>query len=537
MLPFQTREITNEREYFGRDQTIKDLITYANMGLNKEIIGLRRSGKTSLLKIIETKLRDAPESTVYPIFFDFKSTASYFEKGTHLAYKYMIARLIARLYDDIIHVDDYTIRGITIRPTSHWEDIFACIEEVSPPKTNGIFNELIELCAQKTNKSVLFLIDEFEYLFKERFDKPDGFYDMRTLGNKTASNGKKIFSFWIAGAMDWIEMCTSTGSPPLNTIDSPTIYLGSLDRKSFHEMWIYETDFIQDNEKKPFLVGCEEKIFELTGGFPYFGKQIGSYLLNSGREPNNNFFDSYFKDLQKILNEAEKQCLGKLAINSEHRNISERLKNTGLVRKQEHNYEISIPFLKIFLNSTNNLIEKGPYPEAYEMAVRAEEYIIQINKNCLNYQKKLIFEIVPETMEIWKDIKTTCTSDDKFKDFSTSLYKLIYETTKDIDPNDNKEKSMQRFPEKFRRNNSDFISIVDIMRHIRGKAHIQSQLKTPKWKITYPDALQMLLGDKKEPVSVDDFTKLQIEILKLFEKAMQSLHQIVMNELNPNKGH
>ena len=257
MTAFSTREITDEKEYFGRDHIIQGLITYANRADNKGIFGIRRSGKTSILKIMELKLRKNEKSKTYPIYFDFKETRTSIEKGAQYAYKYMIARLIAQLYEDGIYSGDFTIRGLAIKPSSLWEDIYDYLQELNKPKTMGVFSELIESCAQKTNKSVLFLIDEYEYLLAERFDGIEDFYHMRFLG-QTTSEGKKFFSFWIAGATDWSDMCSRwgslPGSPPFNTIDTPFVYLGPLDKEAFHAMWMREIGFVNDEGKRRFLL-------------------------------------------------------------------------------------------------------------------------------------------------------------------------------------------------------------------------------------------------------------------------------------------
>lgn len=523
MTPFLTREITDENEYFGRDYIIKHLTSFANMGLNKEIIGLRRSGKTSLLKIMEGKLRQ-DKSTAYPVFFDFKE-AGVSINGTESVYKYMIARLMARLYEDDLLNGNYAIRGQTIMPSSCWEDIYDCLSEISLPKTIGMFSELIESCAKEIKKSILFLIDEYECLFKDRFDKPEGFMPMRSLSQKTTSDGNKLFSFWIAGAVDWVEMCTSTGSPQLNVIDSPTIFLGSIDRESFHTMWEHEINFCQDEDIKRFLSEKEEMAFALSGGFPHFGKQIGGHLLSYGKDPDNTTFDKHFKDILKVLNESEKQCLKMLAKNHQDcssRTVLDKLENTGLVKKLGQKYEINIPYLAIFLNSMDTASGKDNWPESYIIANEAEEYYSLINQNCSNYGKTHFFQSFEVTLEIWKDIRTPCTSRDGFYNFIYALNKLMKETTRD--GFDSKGKPIYRFPKSFMQPGTPTRRFWDIIGILRNTdAHIKSIMVIPNWKIQYEDALQILLGSKNEPQSEEDFKKLQIEVLKLFRDAMKML--------------
>jgi len=534
MTPFLTgKVITDEKEYFGRDHIIQDLTAHANRGDSKEIIGLRHSGKTSLLKIMELKLRKDEKSKAYPIFFAFKNTNTTFGKGAQFAYKYMISRLIALLYEDGIQSGDVTIRGLTIKPSSYWEDIYDCLQEISKPKTMGIFTELIEFCAQKTNKSILFLIDDYEYLLAERFDGIEDFYDMRSLGRETTADGNRIFSFWIAGATDWAEMCSRHKTIPLDTIDTPSIFLGPLDKKAFHAMWEHEIKFIQDEGKKRFLLGREETAYNLSGGFPFLGKQIGNHFLISENDPDNSFFDNHFRAMQRVLVESEKKCLSGLAKNQQNEwelKITKRLDNLGLIRKQGPDYVISIPFYINYLVSTEKQ-EEMPVPEATKIAGQADEIVYDINKLCQNFGKKPVFEPVIETQDFWRNIRTPCISRDNFRKFSNSLYKLIYETTKDFDPRTKREENLLRLPKPFYYSNLHFFEIVGMLRHSIGDGHTMSKFD----KKTYPRILEELTGSKLEPQSAEEFQKMQIEVLKRFVNALQDLYQTVKQDLSVGK--
>jgi hypothetical protein len=187
--------------------------------------------------------------------------------------------------------------------------------------------------------------------------------------------------------------------------------------------------------------------------------------------------------------------------------------------------------------------KSNSFSESYEIAQKTEKYYNLINKNCANYGKERIFENVPEILELWYDIRTQCKSTSDFSQFITSLYMLFFETTKDKDPYgalDNKgyPKYNKRLPEKFTNLNTStyrFMDIIGILRHVKGKAHLGSKLKIPPWKTSYPDALQELSGNKFEPETPRDFQNLQIEVLKRFKNAMEILHQMVKDELNPSK--
>jgi len=180
---------------------------------------------------------------------------------------------------------------------------------------------------------------------------------------------------------------------------------------------------------------------------------------------------------------------------------------------------------------TKNMINK--------MVEKAGQYETKIYRNCKNYQKKPIFDRVPETKEIWDNIKTFVKSRDDFGKFIRALYNLIFETTKDEDPNNTFEngrpKPIYSLPKKYIKPNTEtkhFMDIVDILRHTLGEAHTPSKLKIPKWKTSYPDALKELLGSRIEPQSPKEFKILQIEILKRFENFMKEVLRMLEDDLN-----
>jgi len=532
MTPFMTREIENEKEYFGRDSIISSLISNAHMGQNKQIIGLRRSGKTSLLRIIENKLKHEAKPMVYPIFFNFKQVGNIIKKGTEFVYKYFIAQLIAHLFKDEIFINTLNLRKLEIMPSSLWEDIFDFFINVSQPKTMAVFEDLIELSAKQTNKCILFLIDEYEYLIKEGFDTPEGFVPMRELASKTTPEGKKHFSFWIAGAINWFEMCTLIGSPQLNVIDSDLIYLGPIDRKSFHAMWEYELSFCQDNEKRQILSEKEETAFKLSGGLPNFAKQIGLHFLDGKEDPDISFFSNSFMDMYHLLNEPEKQFLGKLAKEPQkdgNPSILVKLIETGIVKKQDQQYEINIPYFKSFINTLDLPTENPLILEARNLAEKAEEHIISINTHCDNLKRPIIFELPYESGTYWKDIKTLCMSKKDFSGFSRALYLIICETTKGYDKYSDKYVTLNRIPDTFKTPNRDFFDMIDTLRQV-FVGHIQSKLYRGGIKKSYPDILETLLGSKNEPQTTEEFQKMQIEVLKSLEKTMKDLLQFVQKQ-------
>ena len=258
---------------------------------------------------------------------------------------------------------------------------------------------------------------------------------------------------------------------------------------------------------------------------------MGNHFLVSKEDPDNSFLDNHFRDIQRALSESEKKCLSGLAKNDQNSgnlSVRKRLENIGLIRKQGADYTINIPFYKDYLISNEKTQGETPIPEASKIADRAEVLIYDINKNRQNLGKKPVFEPIIETQGYLKNIRTPCISRDDFGKFSSSLYRLLCETTKDIDHLDPKrrEKNKQRLPESFCNKNQRFLEIVEMLRHSFGEAHTMSNF--PKNK--YPRILEDLTGSKFEPQSAEDFIKMQVEVLKRYENALQDLFRIIKDE-------
>src|SRR5688572_6636519 len=90
-------EIVAPQDLFGRKQILDQLQILANNHNTVSIVGLRRFGKTSILKCLKTVLREDANSRVYPIYFDFKEVSP-IVKGTDNVYRHLIALLVQQLY-------------------------------------------------------------------------------------------------------------------------------------------------------------------------------------------------------------------------------------------------------------------------------------------------------------------------------------------------------------------------------------------------------------------------------------------------------
>lgn len=149
---------------------------------------------------------------------------------------------------------------------------------------------------------------------------------------------------------------------------------------------------------------------------------------------------------------------------------------------------------------------------------------MNISKTYNNKKGSYIFEPVVDEAALIKDLQTSCYSLDLFSNFASSLYKIVFERTKDNKNGTDLPKA--RLPTPFKRNNQ-FIDIIDIMRHSLGGGHLMDTFTPRPGQISKAKMLEILVGNNNEPNTPEEFYNLQISTLKLFEKELNNLNTIV----------
>jgi hypothetical protein len=526
MIGFSAKnEIINLQFLYGRKSVFSQLLNLANRRQTVSLIGLRRFGKTSILKCLENELRADEKSKVYPIFFDFKEVGSII-KGTNNVYRYMISRLVERLFIDKHFTKEEIFKKKTIFPTNDWVDIYDNLSDVNPVRIQSLFEEIISFFSEYLERTILFIFDEYEYLFKYSFDDPVGFMKMRNFASRINDIGINSFSFFISGTLTWEHLCTITGSGEMNCIDE-SIYITPIDYNSFQEMWKGETELIESCPSE-ICKNCEFA-FQSSGGVPFYGKLIGSSWLNTTIKPNYFILKSYFQEIFNTLQNEEKDILielSKLPRDFKNSKYVLELVEKGLIKRIGSHYEITINFLRDYIKA--DILDLLPKPHEIPLSLSLTDTIcktiITINNTYKTKRGCFIFEPVNDDAALIKDLRTPCYSQELFSDFASSLYKIVFEKTKETRNGIDTVKA--KLPSDFKKKNQ-FIEIVDIMRHSLGGGHLMDTFSYRNGQLTKPQMLELLVGTKNDPNTPDEFYKLQIATLKLFQSELNRLNAIV----------
>ena len=517
-VPFQVHDITKPSELFGRKRLLDNLIVSVTLQQNLNIIGARRFGKTCLVKTAYQIIRDDNELKTYPIYLDFKDCIV---QGTGEVYKYMIGSLIESLYKDGIFTEKETISSVEIIPSDDWTVVIDQFISLSVPRLQSLLTTIIQLFSELIDKTILFIIDEYEYLFKYSLDNPSGFARLRSLSSALGKNDNRFFCFWLVGAMSWDEFCKNVpGSGDSNTV-SDTYFVTPIDRNSFDEMWKYECDKVDDETVKEFLLSNIDFAYKKSGGVPFYGKdKIGAFMMKNCTQPDYSICIPPFKELvNKAMSSGEYKILKTIALHSqkiEKSNNRTNLINKGLVEvSSKEKLRIRIEFLTEFIiaeENDNNALRQQK--SEIEILVRDSMKLIEvINNQMTNHNKPIIFKPVNDSFSLELDLRTQCYNEDQFSDFTVALYNVFFERSKEGRGNLHN----PFFSE------TDFAKCVDIARHSFGHGHEMDNFVKRSGQFSKADMLIRLYGKPDEPYSLEDWQTLQIAMLRMFKSELDRL--------------
>lgn len=406
-IPFkEVCDINLPEELFGRDSLLNQLVIDAKLKHNVNIIGARRFGKTCLAMTACTLIKRM-DISVYPVYINSKADI----QGTSAVYRYMIGVLVESLYKDGIFTESEKIRDIDIFPTDDWTEIAEKLEDLSASRIQSLFQKVVYLFSDLMDKTILFIIDEYEYLLKYALDTTAGFMKIRTMSAETLPNGSQPFCFWLIGATSWDNIITQVpGSGETNTVTAYE-YVGPISKESFFKMWDKECSLLENMEQKSILKSQREYAYEKSGGVPFFGKVIGANILRNNLVPDYTCCLGHLQQMSnKALNEGSYNILKELAVSPKKLKPSKArndLRDKGIIiEKEKETFCIAIGYLKdyIFSDIAENRGKVQSLPESYTLMKAIAEKIELINKQRINYKKKPIFKLVIDYSSLENDL-------------------------------------------------------------------------------------------------------------------------------------
>lgn len=522
MEAFSKHTIVSIDELFGRKEIVEKLMAYAKRRENVALIGTRRFGKTCLFKSLNNFFLTAEDASVFPVFLDFKEVA-FVISGTSEVYRFIIARLIEELCKAGFYTKSDDFSSLAITPSKEWEDNYENLLPLKVVKLNSVLNEMIRYFSSFLDKTILFMIDEYEHLFQESFSNPEGFMPLRSLSSENEKGKVKPFAFWIAGAVGWKELCSMIGSGELNVINT-SLKVMPLEKGDFEDLWKYEVSLCQDKDLGKMLMSKLDFVYQRTGGIPYYAKIVGAYYVVEGKDPDYTLLSDYFDQIYNSLNDAERKLAKDLAILPRNCKDSKELRtliDKGLVHNVNNKYEIGIGFFVDYLKTIANDMSVKNTAKAEELTEDIFRLFSTINEQRKRRKGEIIFDKVDVDFDLVRQHKKLCQSEDDFKVFIGAVYLSFLEKSK------SEGKAGNKLPPII--NHGSFRNAVDILRHVYG-GHLEEKMEFEAGQMSKSTALKFFIGVDHIPYHSDEFVALQIAVLTKYKEELVQVLTYVRNE-------
>lgn len=509
-------DITDIEQLYGRKRQIEILQSCAKRKSNAGIIGVRRSGKTCILRSMESFLRLHPELNVYPLYFDAKKYG--IKKDTSEVYRTMAATLAARMcVDSLLPEGEYKIsRRCSLDVSDDFLDMIVQMKEWNSEYQKEVLFTLADTLT-KGGKYVLLLLDEIDYLLQEAMDTPSDFSRIRGAATERDGNIK----FWVAGVASWSAICTDTGSPELNC-GLENITLPLLSEDEFTAMWTDECFMIDDIEARERIMSLSNEMYEKTGGMPYYSKFVGSHILINGLSeiPNYEIVRDYLAEIvnSKYMSDVERSTLyqlakGNIVFKDTKPDGINGLETKGLIKVNDNSYAIGIGYLTDYLNAKkqDSMISNEETIENQELCSLVDQ-ISSLRKNVnVVYAGEEPFIASVEDPSEFNTLKIACKNEATMDAFSGSIYKLYYEGSG----------YGKNLPKGF--NNRDFLYMVKTLRHMYNHRECEGTTMTK-------EELLVRINRGMMPFKEEDFLHMQRLMLEAFCKELVEMLEVKKNK-------
>ena len=326
--PFVVGQWVRGEKFFGRAEIIAELLEGPRHAI--WVAGLRRIGKTSLLREIEQRVINNPQTNDLPLYWDLEGSTN-----------------DATLRESLLAALDENAGGLVIEP--EWETL----------STPEILRRLQKIIKQK-QKTLLLLCDEVEALLSIAKEDPHLLARLR----RAMQAGDTIRCILTATArLARLETLDAAETSPFLHGFVPPVYLSPL-REAEMEPLLQQAGFAEN---------VKSQLYQLTGGHPFLLQVLAKRTLESNGvaaafesmkhdETLQNFFVVDFNSLQEVEKKFLRRCVenaGAAATTSTGENTAKQtLLALGLLFEHEGRLQLRSPLFNIWL--ANIKTEDGP---------------------------------------------------------------------------------------------------------------------------------------------------------------------------------
>ena len=310
-------------KFYGREALIRELLEGPRLAV--WVAGLRRIGKTSLLREIERRINDAPDSSRMALFWDLQGAS-----------------------------DDTSLRETLLAGIDELETI-ARLEPVwETLSTPQLLRQLVKL-AKGAGKTLLLLCDEAEALLAVARSEPQLLARLRSV----MQSGVRCVLTATPRLTQLHSLDGADTSPFLHGFEPP-IYLGPMAAAEITPL-LQQAGFPDDEQ---------QMIYTLSGGHPYLLQLLAKHTTESGDvqqaydsmlhdETIHNFFRVDYESLRPIEQSQLNRCArGALQAATASTTTAEKiaqqtLQQLGLLMASENHLQLRTPFMREWLLARN----------------------------------------------------------------------------------------------------------------------------------------------------------------------------------------
>jgi len=554
-----SKEIFDPTHLIGRneeDRELDILLRSFSRGSNPQVIGERRSGKSSLLNCAVNLIENGHlgDRTI-PVLVNFKLYPSVI--GINSSYFLLCAAIINKVNEyDVWDSDGCLTLGskkVEKKPTV---DGYYNFLSNTNWRGESTIRYVIEALAN-SGYSICLLIDEYEFMYFNSLNGRVGsFHTIRNLVMSPLPNGQR-FQCTISGARRWDFHAQDVGSDDFNFIDY-TIYLSPLSESECEI--IVEEAFEDGNRISSSELHKLKKIASnYSGGMPYVVKILCNQfsLTELISAPDLLLrLTPHFNSAINRLSLSEKQVLyGVQSI----RLVEEELIKLGLViRKSRIFGDVILPRGQLWIDFCASAEDLSQRPEGtpyssdtqstqvtsatelnrkqsviFQLANEVNEFIFEINENLFGKGIELIFDTTLSFQYpmFFNKLSFLVEDGNTFKEFIAPLYTIVFESTQKeiIDPRtkNSRIQNMAKYPHEFNRfpkpkNAPDVFHRIDVLRHKWIGAHDTASRNFKVRRFTPEESQEHYIGHRKTPKRQDYFI-LQQGLLKDFTSVLRDL--------------
>lgn len=318
--------VIEPKDLFGADRPgsgLDRLVRHLNMGTSCQVLGERNAGKTSLLTCGMARLvNSSPNVTALPNTRGISDESDFYRV------------VLGEIHRQFLGKGGGDNEVNTILPLASSGPQLDEIPSRDLPKR---LSDYIDFLGEQ-NRGVILLLDEYELIIDKSFaGQVDRFWPIHRLVERPPlPSGVKPLTVALAGAIDWGQYCLNHGSPPLNFIGE-RIRAEPLAAADFYAMWKHCVSLCSDDDRKRLKDIDVAYVYELAGGWPFYGKVIGQHALVDASVDEVHLADvlrPHFEVIWRQRTAEEKRALADVTKERPHSSITELLRR-GLVEQHQ----------------------------------------------------------------------------------------------------------------------------------------------------------------------------------------------------------